>query len=487
MAKKVILITPPYHCGVVESAGRWPPLGFIYIAGELRRAGYNVVIYDAMSLYHEYSDIAETLKREKPDFVGTTAYTSTYNDAIQVLALAKKINPDVISLIGGIHPTFCYEDVLKDHAGVVDYCVLGEGEITTPELLNTIEQGGDLSLVQGIAYNENGRVIRTEKRPFIDDLDSLHPAFDIINWDDYPLYFIDDSKVAILNSSRGCIHACAFCSQHKFWAGTYRQRDAVKFTAEIEMLFLEHGVNVFFIADEYPTRDRKRWEQILDILIEKKLGVHLLIETCVVDIIRDKDIMWKYREAGILFIYMGVEATNKERLSQFKKNIKFEESKEAIRIIKDAGMISESSVILGMPDETYESIQETFELAKEYDPDFMHFLMIAPWPYANMYAELEPYIEEYDFSKYNLVAPVVKPVAMTRDEVFKAVLNCYKNYYMDKLPRWYAMTGNDLKRSCLLNGMKAIMENSFLKDHMSGLGHMPKTIEKYIQKMTLKD
>lgn len=487
MAKKIILITPPYHCGVVESAGKWPPLGFIYIAGELRLAGYEVVIYDAMSKFHEYPDIEDTLKRENPDFVGTTAYTSTYNDAIKVLALAKKINPDVITLMGGIHPTFCYEDILQQHSAAVDFCVLGEGEITVTELFSAMAETGDLSQVKGIAYSENGQVIKTETRPFLDDLDSLHPAWDLINWDEYPLYFIEDSKVAILNSSRGCIHSCAFCSQHKFWAGTYRQRDAEKFTSEIEMLFQDYGVNVFFIADEYPTKDQKRWERILDILIEKKLGVHLLIETCVGDIIRDQDIMWKYREAGILFIYMGVEATNKERLAQFKKNIKFEESKEAIAIIKDAGMISESSVILGMPDETQETIQETFELAKEYDPDFMHFLMIAPWPYADMYEELEPYIEEYDFSKYNLVAPVVKPVAMTRDEVFSAALNCYKNYYMEKMPQWYAMEGNDLKRSCLLNGMKAIMKNSFLKDHMAGLGKMPEAVEEYLHKVAYKN
>ena len=116
----------------------------------------------------------------------------------------------------------------------------------------------------------------------------------------------------------------------------------------------------------------------------------------------------------------------------------------------------------------------------------MHFLLLAPWPYADMYKDLEPYIEVWDYSKYNLVEPVIKPKAMTRDELMEQVLNCYKNYYMEKLPQWYAMTGNDLKRSCLLNGMKAIMKNSFLKDHMSGLGQMPKTIEDYLQKMAHK-
>jgi len=480
MFKKVLLITPPYHCGVVESAGRWPNLGFIYIAGEVRKAGFEVVIYDAMSKYHGYPEIEARLKEVQPDFVGSTAYTATINDAIRVLGLAKSLNPEVVTFIGGVHPTFCYEEVLKENPDKVNFCILGEGEITMPQLLTAVTGGGNVAQVKGIAYLHNGQVVKTEDRPFITDLDSLTPAWDLIDWNDYPLYFLKDSHVAIVSSSRGCINRCAFCSQHKFWKGTYRERDPEKFVVEIEHLFREYGVNVFFISDEYPTKNKKRWEMILDILIEKNLGIHLLIETCVGDIIRDRDIIRKYKRAGILFVYIGVEATNKERLVLFKKDIKFKESREAIRIINEAGMISESSLILGMPDETKETIRETFQLALEYGSDFMHFLMIAPWPYADMYNDLEPYIEERDYSKYNLVEPIIKPKEMTRDELFKEVLNCYKNYYMKKLPEWYRMKGNNLKRQCLLNGMKAIVENSFLKNHMSAMGKMPRTIEMYL-------
>lgn len=477
--RKVLLITPPYHCGVVESAGRWPNLGFIYLAGELRRAGFEPVIYDAMSKYHGYPEIEAAIRDIRPDFVGSTAFTATINDAVRVLGLAKRLLPEAVTFVGGVHPTFCYEEVLSENA--VDYCVIGEGEETLPELLSAISRGGDLSKVRGIAYRENGRVARTADRPFVQDLDGLSPAWDLVDWRDYPLYFIKDSRVAILNSSRGCINKCAFCSQHRFWKGTYRHRDPVKFTDEIERLHRAHGVNVFFIADEYPTMDRARWERILDIMMEKRLGVHLLLETCVGDIIRDRDIMWKYTGAGVLFIYVGVEATNNQRLDMFKKDIRFHESREAIRIINEAGMVSETSLILGMPDETKETIKETFALATEYGADFMHFLMIAPWPYADMYEELRPFIEEWDYSKYNLVEPVIRPRNMSREELFGEVLNCYKNYYMKKLPQWHRMNGRNMKREVLLSGMKAIMENSFLKDHMSSLGKMPRAMEKYVK------
>jgi anaerobic magnesium-protoporphyrin IX monomethyl ester cyclase len=76
-ANKVMLITPPYHSGVVESAGRWPNLGFIYIAGEIHNAGFEVQIYDAMSKFDDFHTIRENIRSFAPDFVGATAITAT--------------------------------------------------------------------------------------------------------------------------------------------------------------------------------------------------------------------------------------------------------------------------------------------------------------------------------------------------------------------------------------------------------------------------
>ncbi len=97
-----------------------------------------------------------------------------------------------------------------------------------------------------------------------------------------------------------------------------------------------------------------------------------------------------------------------------------------------------------------------------------------------MYESLKPHIGVFDYSKYNLVEPVIRPKAMTLDELMREVLTCYKKYYLKKLPEWANMKGNDLKRSCLIKGMKAIMENSFLKDHMKGLGGMPESVRKLL-------
>ncbi|RMG02848.1 MAG: magnesium-protoporphyrin IX monomethyl ester oxidative cyclase, partial [Nitrospirae bacterium] len=134
--KRILFITPPYHCGVVEVAGRWIPLTFVYLAGAARDAGFEPIVYDAMTLRETHEDIIKRIEDVRPDIVATTAITSTTPDALQILENTKKINPSIRTIIGGVHPTFMFDEVLR--SGVVDYVVRGEGEATMKELLLTL-------------------------------------------------------------------------------------------------------------------------------------------------------------------------------------------------------------------------------------------------------------------------------------------------------------------------------------------------------------
>jgi anaerobic magnesium-protoporphyrin IX monomethyl ester cyclase len=94
---------------VVEIAGRWMPLNFVYLAGAARQAGLTAEIYDAMTKDHGYPVIEMKLRESDADYVATTAVTATINDAIKTLELAKRIKPDTVTILGGVHPTFMYE------------------------------------------------------------------------------------------------------------------------------------------------------------------------------------------------------------------------------------------------------------------------------------------------------------------------------------------------------------------------------------------
>jgi anaerobic magnesium-protoporphyrin IX monomethyl ester cyclase len=480
--KKILFITPPYHCGVVEVAGSWMPLSFVYLAGAAREAGLKAVIYDAMTKNHGYAQIEARLKEEAPDYVATTAYTSTINDAIKVLALAKKINPQTTTLIGGVHPTFMAQEVIDTIPGAVDFVVRGEGEITLKQFLKAHLADHNLEDIPGLTFRQNGNILATPPREFMTSLDNLPQAWDLIEWPDYRYFVIPRSRLGAISTSRGCNHDCTFCSQQKFWQQSWRGRCPQACVADIEHLSSQYGVNVVLIADEYPTKERERWERFLDLLIEHRNQVYLLMETRVEDIVRDKDILWKYRKAGIIHIYIGVESTDQATLDLIKKDLKVEQSQEAIQLIHQHGMITETSFVLGLPQETKSSVKRTLKLAKLYNPDFAHFLAIAPWPYADMYKDLQPYIEVYDYSKYNLVEPVVKPKRMTLSQIDQAIIDCYRKFYMEKLKELLNLQ-DEFKKKYLLTSMKVMMNSSFLTQKLGSLGKIPAKVEKYLRKL----
>ncbi len=479
--KKVMLITPPYHSGVVEAAGTWLNLGFVYIAGSLRKAGYDVEIYDAMSYFHGYAEIAKRIEEYKPDVVATTAITATINDCLEVCRLSKQISPEIITVLGNVHPTFMWEEILTGPHSYVDYIVKGEGELTLPELLDCHFSKGALSKVKGIAFRADGGALATPAREYIQDLDSIEGAWDLVDWGIYTYRPTPGSVLAIVNSSRGCNQHCSFCSQQLFWSRKWRAKSPEKFVAELELIRTKYGVNAAMLADETPTLDRRRWEKILDLLIERSLGMDLFMETRVKDIIRDRDLLGKYREAGIVHIYAGVESTSQATLERFKKDIKVEESKLAIDLINEHDMISETSFVLGMPEETKESISTTVELAKHYNPDMAFFLAISPWPYADIYPSLEKNVIIKDYSKYNLIEPVLKPANMTIDELRDELNGSTRMFYMDKFSKLKSMT--PFKRDYMIAVMRLLMEHSYIGSQIKSIhASMPEEMKNFIEK-----
>jgi len=197
--------------------------------------------------------------------------------------------------------------------------------------------------------------------------------------------------------------------------------------------------------------------------------VSLLLETRVDDILRDESLLPRYRRAGIEHIYVGVESVNQATLDLYKKDSKVEQNKRAIELINAHDIISETSFVMGLPQETAADMERTIELARFYDPDMAFFLALTPWPYADLYADVKDHIATRDYRKYNLVEPVIKPISMTLDEVRAHLFRGFREFYLNKMKKFPSMPA--WKQEFMKSLMKLLMEHSYLRDQMGDISH----------------
>ena len=482
---EILFVTAPYHCGVVEVAGRWIPLQFCYLADAALQAGVRPIIYDAMSKMATHRQIAGILKAVKPKYLGLSSITATMPDVLKIASYAKRISPKTKVILGGVHPTFCAQEVFETSPDV-DIVVIGEGEQTLKELLTALEKDTDITNVCGIAFRSRDGMTVTPRRCFLPQLEAFQPRFELLNWGDYRYFVIPGSRLGAVSTSRGCNHNCSFCSQQKFWDKTWRFRKPEDVAVEIERLYTKWNVNVILLTDEYPTKNRERWIELLErVKSLRHDDLFLLMETRVDDIVRDEDILPLYRDAGIIHVYVGVEATRQETLDLIHKDVLVDMGRQALSLLKKHGFISETSFVLGFPDETSETIANTLELAKYYDPDFAHFLAITPWPYADIYESLKPYIAVEDYSKYNLIDPIIEPEKMTLDEIDIAMIRCYGEFYGKRFLT-VLQEKDEFKRQYMLRSMKLIMKSSFIVEKMKHCPLRMKDMEKIMKEQASK-
>ncbi|MFN2327276.1 MAG: magnesium-protoporphyrin IX monomethyl ester anaerobic oxidative cyclase [Chromatocurvus sp.] len=461
---RIVFVHPNYRSGGAEIAGSWPPAWVAYLAGHLRKAGFDDIHFiDAMTHKLPEEEVVRRLVELQPDVIGCTAITPSIYTAERVLELAKEHVPQALRVLGGIHATFMYKQVLSE-APWIDVIVRGEGEEVFTTLMQSMNRGEYLQnreRIKGIAYRDGNEIVATPAAPTIKDLDALDPDWSLLEWDKYK-YIPLNTRVAIPSMARGCPFTCSFCSQWKFWRD-YRVRDPIKVVDEIEKLVNEHGVGFFILADEEPTINRKKFIQFCEELIARDLPdrVKWGINTRVTDILRDEELLPLYRRAGLVHVSLGTEAAAQMKLDQFNKETCVEDNRRAIELLRNADIFIEAQFIVGLDNETAETLEETYRMAWDWQPDLANWAMYTPWPFTPLFQELGDKVEVFDFSKYNFVTPIMKPKAMDRGELLDRVMNNYRRFYMRKALFHYPWRGTGFRRRYLLGCLKAFAKAGF--------------------------
>lgn len=356
------------------------PLGMMSIASYLQANGHTVKIIDRTI---KTTNIKKELELFAPDVVGVSVYSlKSFADAEKVSLEAKKYGAKVVW--GGIFVSLDTEFVFNNID--IDFVSVGEGEATWLELVNTLQNGGDVSGVAGLAFRKNGKTVYTPERDFI-DLAILPPIdFTLVDVDKYlgPMYGC--KKTALLYMAKGCYGQCTFCFNSKFHRRCHRTRPIETFLSEVKYLMENHGVDCIYFADELFGKNKEDLKYQCNAFIESGLGFKWVAQTRAGYFDKEDFILMK--DAGCVCIDFGIETGSPSMLKTIKKNIPYERIKETFEYCDEVGIVSIANFIIGFPDETEEQFRETISMAMDIPSTQRTFFFFMPGPGSELYEKL---------------------------------------------------------------------------------------------------
>lgn len=354
-----------------------PPVGLAYIATAIHNAGFELEILDIDA--HRYSDsqVEEIIKKRDYDVAAMGCIVTGYKEVKKLANMIKK-HRDVPIIAGNSVASSIPELLLRNTK--VDIAVVGEGDITDVEVLKAIENKDDLAKVKGIYYKQNGKIFRTPKREAIRDIDSIP----FINWSLFDIdTYIEKSKVYMnepypvpyeelrslpINTARGCAFKCTFC-YHVFKEDKYRVRTPKSVCEEIRQLKEKYNINYVNLFDELTFYSKKQCEAFVDTFIEYDIGVYWKA-CCRADLFteeEDYELALKLKKAGCVGLAYSLESANDQILKAMNKKINKEDFIKQTRVLRKAGLAVWTSLVIGYPQETEETLQQTFDCCFDAD------------------------------------------------------------------------------------------------------------------------
>jgi len=384
------------------------PLGIAYIAGALRD-DYEVTCIDASAegYFHEeqigkrrfryglpMDELVERIKKAKPDLVGiSTMFSSHFPTVAEICERVKELDPGIVTITGGAHPTFLPERSLKMAPGL-DFVVLGEGEGTIRTLLKVINDGASLDTVPGLAYRTPEREIQIHEGAsesggeYLEEIGSLPwPARDLLPMDIYnkinvPMGGINkNTPWTSINSSRGCPARCTFCSATRFWGNRYRTRTAEDVLDELEHLVNDYGIREVKWFDDNLLADPERAKAIFQGMIDRKLNLTWNTPNGISVWYLDEEMVKLMKESGCYEATLAIESGDEDVLRKIvQKPMHLEDAVNAARLFRKYKINTSGFFIIGFPGETKEQIKRTLDFASRINLDRIQAFVANPLP-----------------------------------------------------------------------------------------------------------
>lgn len=398
---RLLIINPPHPAiGSRIPDDHLPPLGLLAIGGPLIDDGHDVTLLDCEFGPIPMDEIIARVIAHKADAIllGHSGSTSAHPIASEIARRSKAITPDLKVIYGGVFPTYHWKDILNEQAEF-DYCVRGEGEETCRQLLRAIEDGTPLRAVNGIAYRRDGAVKSTPPQSMMANWEDYRIGWDLIDFKNYSYW--GKKRAVVVKFSRGCPHPCNYCGQRGFWT-KWRHRHPETFAKEIAELHRQHGVEVFNFADENPTSSKKMWKRFLEALIAENIDVTLVGSTRADDIVRDKDHLHLYKQAGVERFLFGMENYDETVLKKIKKGGSVSKDRQAIQLMRQHKMLSMATWVVGFEEERDIDYWRTLKQLISYDPDQIQSVYVTPHRWTPFFKEAESrFVIQTDQTKWD--------------------------------------------------------------------------------------
>ena len=383
-----------------------PPLGVSYIAGVLEQVGYQVRILDCLvegfldpvslpdgMVRFGLSDkeILRRIAEFAPEMVGVSCVlTNKYKDAHHLCELVKAHNADIITVMGGAHPSTFPQIVMQDTS--VDFAVLGEGDFALPELITRLEKDLGFDDFDGLAFRRGSQVVINPKTKYIEDLDSIpYPARHLLPMKRYseisqPHGDFLQMPFATMLTSRGCPARCIFCSALKLWGKKYRTRSSENVLHEIELLVKDYGIKEIHFEDDNLTFNAHRAKEIFQGVIDRGIRISWCAPNGLAVFALDEALVTLMKRSGCFSVAIAIESGCQEVLNTIvHKPLDLAKVKPLVEKMRALGLHTKGFFIMGFPDETKAQIQMTIDFASRVGLDWVALNIATPLPGTEMF------------------------------------------------------------------------------------------------------
>ncbi len=423
---KITIVNPPYPPSV-HSHPAFIPLGLAYLGAVAEQAGHQVTVIDCQAEKIAPENFRDRIAQTPSDIIGVTATTLLYKSAMKLVGIAKEVQKQAVTVLGGSHGTFWDESALKEYPAL-DIVLRKEGELTFIELVEKLESKTSIGNVLGITYRSGNKIVRNADRPFIENLDSLpFPAHHLL-----PLEKLKHNGKIIfpLVSSRGCVYWCDFCSTVRMFGRGYRMRSPKNVVDEMQLIHDKYGIDQVTFYDDAFSVDRMRVVKICEELHSRHLRLKWDCGTRV-DMV-DRELLKTMHHAGCFAVWLGVESGSETILGAMNKKIKIGQTKIAYKTANQVGLMTIANVVLGFPGETEQTALETIRLVKELNPDDVGFYIATPYPGTPMYEKVieNSWLRVTDFDKFDTAGPTFETPQLSMEKLVELRAKAYQEFYL---------------------------------------------------------